>query len=165
MLFPAERLLEVFILTLPPVLLDLSCKGVLERDFTDSDVLILLLQLPPELLDLSSFKGAIERDFTDSVEWNRVIFLSREFLLIMSLNSSLDNFPSESPSFLRKTASTWLMVRLGEDSSISTLLINPSPLASITLNKSSITFVCIWFHPRFFNIYTKRKTHKTWKMK
>ena len=32
MLFPAERLLEVFILTLPPVLLDLSCKGVLERD-------------------------------------------------------------------------------------------------------------------------------------
>ena len=102
---PADELLDVFILQLPPVLLDLSCKGLLERDFTHS------------------------------VESNRDIFPSREFLLIMFLNSSLDNFPSPSPSFLRKTASTYSLVRWGEDPNISTLLMNPSPLVSITLNK------------------------------
>ena len=127
-MLPEEELLEVFILQLPPVLLDLSCKGALE----------------------------LETAFTDSVEWNRDIFLSREFLLIISLNSSLDNFPSAFPSFLRKTASTWPIVRWGEASNISTLLINPSPFESITLNKSSTVFVKSYDFFKEFSIYMYR---------
>ena len=106
------------------------------------ELLVVLLQLPPVfggepvLLLARSCWGDPGRDLTESVERNLIIFRSLEFLRIMLMNSSLDSFPSASPSLRRKTASTWEVVRWGEDSIISILLINrpcscPSPWTKV----------------------------------